>query len=77
MKNYAGMKWMELTIEEQGALLVSANAVDGKTGNEMKEDGECIVDLTEDLSVAGEMVDGEITVKNESIIYNPAEGVKA
>lgn len=41
--------------------------------------GECIVDLTSDLSIAGEVVDnGEeivIVINEDSIIYNPADGI--
>lgn len=41
--------------------------------------GECIVDLTSDLSVAGTIIDNgeekEIVINDDAIIYNPSEGI--
>lgn len=41
--------------------------------------GECIVDLTSDLSVAGTIIDNgeekELVINDDAIIYNPSEGI--
>ena len=70
MEKYLGKKWNELKEVEQKELLSKANTIDGITGNNI-DNGECIVDLTESLSVAGRVEDGEIIPYDESIIYNP------
>ena len=70
MKNLIGKKWMELSEAEKNELLKNPSAVNGETGNRCDE-GECIVDLTENMSVFGEVVDGEIVINNEAVIYNP------
>ena len=54
-------------------MLKNANAVDGKTGNDMKEDGDCIIDLQHPFSVAGRVQDGEIIIDDAAEIYNPCE----
>lgn len=75
LKIYVGRKWGTLTEEEKLELLSNANCVDGATGNDLKGDGECIVDLTATLSVSGERKDEEIVIQDEAIIYNPEEGI--
>ena len=65
-----GKKWEELEEYEKEMLLSKANCVDGETGNNAYA-GECIVDLTETLSVAGALVDGEIVIDDEAVIYCP------
>lgn len=72
MKNFKGMKQGELTKAEQTSLLKTANCLNGVTGNNI-DDGECIVDLTEDLSIVGVIIKDEIIIDNESVIYNPGE----
>ena len=72
MSKYLGKKWNELKEVEQKELLSKANTIDGITGNSI-DNGECIVDLTESLSVAGRVEDGEIIPYDESIIYNPTK----
>lgn len=69
-----GMKWGELTEQIQEELLSNANCVNAETC-ESVENGECIVDLTDNLSVAGKVKDYEIIIDNESVIYDPAEGM--
>lgn len=64
-----GKKWGELEAYERKMLLSKANCVDGMC-NTIRE-GECIVDLTEELSVAGALVDGEIVIDDEAVIYCP------
>lgn len=70
MKNLIGKKWMDLTETEKAELLKNPSPVNGETGNRCEE-GECIVDLTENMSIFGEVADGEIVIKNEAVIYNP------
>ena len=72
MKNFEGMKWGELTTSEKEELLKNANCIDGETGNNV-EDGECIVDLTEEYSVGGNIIDDEIIIDDNAIIYNPCK----
>ena len=72
MKKYIGKKWKQLTSKEQDMLLSKANPFEHSKG-------KCIIDLTEDLSVAGEVINTEeeiyIEVDGDSIIYNPREGL--
>lgn len=72
--DFKGMKWKELKKEEQENLLKQANPIDGRTGSEMEEDGECIIDF-EEYSVSGEVIDGEIIIEDEKMLYNPEDGV--
>ena len=69
-RDYTGARWGDLTEEEQEKLLKNVNAVDGD-GNEMHDDGECIIDLTHPWSVAGRVKDGEIIISDDAVIYNP------
>ena len=72
MKKYIGKKWKELTKEEQYMLLSKASPFECC-------EGECIIDLTEELSVSGRVIDeyGEkyIEIDDNAIIYNPKEGI--
>ena len=72
MKKYIGKKWKQLTKEEQEILLRKANTFECSRG-------KCIIDLTENLSVNGEVIDTEeeryIKINDNAIIYNPNEGV--
>lgn len=70
MSKLVGIKWGRLEKETQDWLLEDCNCVDGRTGNNI-DDGECIVDLTEDLSVPGKIVDGELVIDDNAKIYNP------
>ena len=63
-----GVIWKDLNEETKQELLSNANVWDN-----VKE-GECIIDLTEKFSVEGEIVDGEIFIKGNAIIYNPEIG---
>lgn len=71
MKNYEGMKWKELSENERKSLLKTANPIDGRTGNNMKEDGECIIDLEHPFSIPGRLKNGEIIIDDNAAIYNP------
>ncbi|MDY5646445.1 MAG: hypothetical protein SPF22_05495 [Candidatus Onthovivens sp.] len=63
-----GVIWKDLNEETKQELLSNANIWD-----DIKE-GECIIDLTEKFSVEGEIVDGEIIIKDNGVIYNPEIG---
>ena len=71
-KKYLEKKWNELSEDVQGKLLSHVNTIDGATGNNTK-DGECIIDLTEHLSIAGKIIDNEVAINSDAVIYNPAE----
>ena len=66
-----GIKWGRLEKETQEWLLKNCNCINGATGN-TAYDGECIIDLTEYLSVVGKIVDGDIIIDDDAKIYNPA-----
>ena len=72
MKKYIGKKWKQLAKEEQDMLLSEANPFECS-------EGECIIDLTEDLSVTGKVINTEeeryIEIDDDAIIYNPNEGI--
>ena len=74
MKDYTGMKWKELSKQEQEKLLLDANPVDARTGSNMKENGECIIDLVYPFSVPGKIEINEhdiiIAIEPEAIIYS-------
>ena len=72
-KDYEGKKWKELSESERANFLANANAIDGRTGNNMKQDGECIIDLEYPFSVSGRLEDGEIVIDDEAVIYNPTK----
>ena len=69
MKKYVGKKWRQLTIVQQEELLKHANV-----WNNIKA-GECIVDFSEGLSVSANIIDEEIVINDNAILYNPTEGV--
>ncbi len=71
MNKLVGVRWGDLKEETREFLLENS-------WREIKE-GECIVDLTEDLSISGKAVNTgeeiEIVIDDEAIIYNPEEGI--
>lgn len=69
MRKIEGLKWNELTVEEQTELLKNVNTVDGRDGSNVNE-GECIVDLVYPYSVSGKVKDGEIIIDDTAVIYN-------
>jgi len=70
-KNYAGLTWGSLRTEEQEMLLDGANAVDGRTGNNITDDGECTIDLSVyPFSVPGKVVGGEVMISDDAVIYS-------
>ena len=69
-----GVKWGALSEETKADLLERANCINGIDG-EGVNDGECIIDLTEELSISANIVDGEVVIDADAIIYNPEQGV--
>lgn len=73
MNKLLGVRWGDLKEETKSDLLTNANIWDEVT------EGPCIVDLTEDLSVEGTIIDNEeekeIIINDDAIIYNPEEGI--
>ena len=63
-----GVIWKDLNEETKQELLSNANIWDN-----VKE-GECIIDLTEKFSVEGEIINGEIIINDNAVIYNPEIG---
>lgn len=81
--NLEGIKWGNLSEETQEWLLEESNYTDGTTGNNIKVCKgvqDCIIDLTDDLSVSGKIASNDgigysISVLDDAIIYNPENGV--
>lgn len=71
MKKYEGRKWGTLTKAEQADLLRFSNAINGIDCENAHGTCDCIIDLTENLSISGELVDDEIVIDDNSVIYNP------
>lgn len=65
-----GKKWGELSLELQEELLSNCNPVDNMC--ETVKEGECIVDFLnyEYASVYGEVVNGDVVIDNDAIIYD-------
>ena len=70
MSKLVGIKWGKLEKDTQEYLLKNCNCVNGGTGD-TAYNGDCIVDLTENLSVAGKIVDGDIAIDDDAKIYDP------
>lgn len=69
-----GMKWKDLKEETKQFLLKDAITSDGNCCEVLT--GECIVDLTDNLSVEGKVINGNIVIDNDAVIYNPKEGIE-
>lgn len=69
MSKLVGARWGSLEKETQEWLLRDCNCVDGRDGSDVN-DGECIVDLTENLSICGKIIGGELFIDNDSKIYD-------
>lgn len=74
MNELTGLRWGVLPLETQNWLLEGANCIDGATGNNVTE-GKCIVDFSDALSVSGKVVDGDIIIADNAILYNPSDGI--
>lgn len=80
MRNLVGMRWGDLSTEEQEELLSNATPVNGlSSGQGLKNGDRCIVDLTETLSVSGTFISNEvedsIEIDDNTVIYNSQEGI--
>ena len=71
MDNLNGTRWGDLSTEQKSRLLLCANPIDGRTGNNMEENGECIIDFSNGLSIIGSVIDGEIIIQDNATFYNP------
>lgn len=69
MNKLVGVRWGALKEETKEFLLENAYICD-----DVRE-GDCIVDLTNTLSVAGKIIEHEIIIDEEAIMYNPTEGI--
>lgn len=74
MNNLVGVRWGDLLEITKNDLLERANCINSVNGDLINE-GECIIDLTNELSVAGNVIDGEVIINDDSIIYNPEQGI--
>lgn len=74
MNRLIGVKWGALPEETKDDLLERVNCIDGITGDDVGC-GECIVDLTDELSVSGKIENDELIIDDEAIIYSPEEGL--
>ena len=72
MESLVGKKWYELSNEIKCGLISTATAIDGRTGEKCNE-GKCIIDLNDTYFINGQVIDGEIVIYSESIIYNQSE----
>ena len=70
MSKLVGVKWGKLEKATQEWLLKDCDCVNAVTVNDAYN-GDCIVDLTENLSVAGKIVDGDIVIDDDAKIYDP------
>ena len=70
MSKLVGVKWGKLEKATQEWLLKDCDCVNAVTVNDAYN-GDCIVDLTENLSVAGKIVDGDIVIDDDTKIYDP------
>lgn len=68
MRSLIGTKWGELKEETREWFLERCNCVDGATCSDVSQ-GECIVDLDFDLSIAGKIKDEELIIKDSAVIY--------
>ena len=65
-------KWSEVDEKSRERLLRNASCISGIDSKEVTE-GECIVDLNDTLSISGEIVDDEIIIYEDAVIYAPSD----
>ena len=65
-----GVKWGKLEKATKEWLLKDCDCVNAVTVNDAYN-GDCIVDLTENLSVPGKIVNGDIVIDDNAKIYDP------
>lgn len=64
-----GKKWSSFTEDEKFEMIKTAHAVNGVSGNPALKDGLCIIDLDYPYSIPGELVNGEIVISNDAVVY--------
>ena len=74
IKSLVGMKWSDLTEEQQSELLLTAKAIDGRTASEPEESMKCIIDFFGyEFSIEGKFIEGEdeneIIINSEAVFY--------
>ena len=69
MSKLVGIKWGKLEKATQEWLLKDCDCVNAVTVNDAYN-GDCIVDLTENLSVDGKIVDGDLIIDDDAKIYD-------
>ena len=74
MNKLVGVRWGDLLDITKEDLLKKAICINGINGD-LTNEGECIIDLNNELSVSGNIIDGEIIINDNAIIYNPVEGI--
>jgi hypothetical protein len=74
MNKLVGVRWGDLLDITKEDLLERVNCINGINGD-LINNGECIIDLTHELSISGNIIDGEIIINEDSIIYNPSQGI--
>lgn len=67
-----GRTWESLSEEEREKLLIGAICTDGAEGNTFKN-GNGTVDFINGLSVPGKVINGEIFIEPDAIIYNSVQ----
>ena len=70
MSKLVGVKWGKLEKVTQEWLLKDCDCINAVTVHDAYN-GDCIVDLTENLSVDGKIVDGDIVIDDDDKIYDP------
>ena len=70
MSKLVGIKWGKLEKATQEWLLKDCDCVNAVTVNDAYN-GDCIVDLTENLSIDGKIVNGDIMIDDDAKIYDP------
>ena len=76
MSKLVGIKWGRLEKATQEWLLKDCDCINAVTVNDAYN-GDCIVDLIENLSVPGKIVDGDIIIDYDAEIYNPTGEYKS
>lgn len=81
MKKYIGKKWGQLSqCQQQELMRTISGTIDGRDCSNV-DDGECIVDFKNGISVVGYVVchnadegDYDICIDDDSILYDPEQG---
>lgn len=74
MNSLHGVKLGLLSDETKKSLLEGTFCIDKESNNEVIE-GECVIELTDTLSVDGRVLNGKVVIDDESIIYYPSKEI--